>query len=72
MVRRRSWVQIPSRAWVAFDAPRANGFHSLLKDEKGNVVDGSTGRVSNGCIRVGESAALFAYAEIGMVVYVHN
>jgi hypothetical protein len=58
--------------WVGFDAARANGFHSLLKDANGNVVDPATGRVSNGCIRVGESAAIFAYAEVGMVVYVHN
>jgi hypothetical protein len=58
--------------WVGFDAARANGFHSLLKDGNGNVVDPATGRVSNGCIRVGDSAAIFAYAEIGMVVYVHN
>ena len=57
--------------WVGFDAARANGFHSLLKDANGNVVDPATGRVSNGCIRVGDSAAVFAYAEIGMVVYVH-
>ena len=57
--------------WVGFDPARANGFHSLLKDAGGNVVDPSTGRVSNGCIRVGDSAAIFAYAEVGMVVYVH-
>jgi hypothetical protein len=53
--------------WVGFDAARANGFHSLLKDGQGNVVDPATGRVSNGCIRAGDSAAIFAYAEIGMV-----
>jgi hypothetical protein len=58
--------------WVGFDAARANGFHSLLKDASGSVVDPATGRVSNGCIRVGDSAAIFAYAEIGMVVYVHH
>ena len=58
--------------WVGFDAARANGFHSLLKDATGNVVDAGTGRISNGCIRVGDSAAIFAYAEIGMVVYVHH
>ena len=58
--------------WVGFDAARANGFHSLLKDANGNVVDPATGRVSNGCIRVADSAAIFAYAEVGMVVYVHS
>jgi hypothetical protein len=57
--------------WVGFDAEKDNGFHSFLKDEHGNVVDASTGRVSNGCIRTGEPDAVFAYAEIGMPVWVH-
>jgi hypothetical protein len=57
--------------WVGFDTAKDNGFHSFLKDAAGNVVDSSTGRVSNGCIRTGEAEAIFAYAEIGMPVYVH-
>jgi hypothetical protein len=57
--------------WVGFDSAKDNGFHSLLKDETGTVVDASTGRVSNGCIRVGEIEAVFAFAEIGMPVWVH-
>jgi hypothetical protein len=57
--------------WVGFDTAKDNGFHSFLKDEHGNVVDASTGRVSNGCIRTGEPDAVFAYAEIGMPVWVH-
>ena len=35
-------------------------------------MDASTGRVSNGCIRTGDEAAIFAFAEIGMPVYVHG
>ena len=58
--------------WIGFDPARDNGFHSFLKDQDGNVVDPSTGRVSNGCIRVGEIEAVFAYATIGMPVYVHH
>jgi L,D-transpeptidase catalytic domain len=58
--------------WVGFDVDRANGFHSFLKDKSGNVVDGSTGRVSNGCIRTGAEAAIYAFAEIGMPVWVHT
>ena len=58
--------------WIGFDAAKDNGFHSFLKDADGAVVDASTGRVSNGCIRVGEVEALFAFAEIGMPVYVHT
>ncbi len=57
--------------WVGFDPDKANGFHSLLKDKDGNVVDASTGRVSNGCIRTGAGDAIFAFAEIGMPVWVH-
>lgn len=58
--------------WVGFDPEKANGFHSLLKDANGNVVDSSTGRVSNGCIRVAEVEAVFDFAEIGMPVLVHT
>jgi hypothetical protein len=57
--------------WVGFDPDKDNGFHSLLKDAGGNVVDASTGRVSNGCIRSGEVEAIFEFAEIGMPVLVH-
>ena len=57
--------------WVGFDSDRANGFHSFLKDEGGDVVDASTGRVSNGCIRTGAPEEILEFAEIGMPVYVH-
>ena len=56
--------------WVGFDPAKDNGFHSFLKDAGGNVVDASTGRVSNGCIRTGEPEAIFDFAEIGMTVVV--
>ena len=58
--------------WVGFDPKLDNGFHSFLEDESGKVVDASTGSVSNGCIRTGESAAIYAFAVIGMPVYVHG
>jgi hypothetical protein len=57
--------------WVGFDPDKTNGFHSFLKDKDGNVVDARTGRVSNGCIRTGAPEEIFAFAEIGMPVYVH-
>jgi hypothetical protein len=57
--------------WVGFDPNLANGFHSFLKDANGKVVDASTGRISNGCIRTGDPEAIYAFAEIGMPVYVH-
>ncbi len=58
--------------WVGFDPRLDNGFHSFLEDKTGKVVDASTGRVSNGCIRTGDSAAIFAYATMGMPVFVHT
>jgi hypothetical protein len=58
--------------WVGFDPDKANGFHSFLKDKTGSVVDASTGRVSNGCIRTGAEEAIFAFAEVGMPVWVHG
>jgi hypothetical protein len=57
--------------WVGFDAEKDNGFHSFLKDATGKVVDAGTGKISNGCIRTGEAEVIFAYAEIGMPVFVH-
>lgn len=57
--------------WVGFDPAKDNGFHSFLKDETGKVVDPSSGKISNGCIRTGEAEAIFAFAEIGMPVFVH-
>jgi hypothetical protein len=57
--------------WVGFDPAKDNGFHSFLLDAKGNVVDGSTGRISNGCIRTGQAEAVFKFAEVGMPVWVH-
>lgn len=57
--------------WVGFDPQKDNGFHSFLLDEKGNVVDASTGRVSNGCIRSGHAEVIFKFAEVGMPVWVH-
>ena len=58
--------------WVGFDPDKANGFHSLLKDRDGNVVDPRSGRISNGCIRTGEPEVVFAFAELGMAVWVHH
>jgi hypothetical protein len=57
--------------WVGFDLDKANGFHSFLKDKDGAVVDARTGRISNGCIRTSAPEVVFAFAEIGMPVWVH-
>jgi hypothetical protein len=57
--------------WIGFDLDKDNGFHSFLKDAEGTVVDPATGRISNGCIRTGAAEAIFAFAEVGMPVFVH-
>ncbi len=58
--------------WVGFDPNLDNGFHSFLKDKDGNVVDASTGNVSNGCIRTPDPQAIYNFASPGMPVYVHR
>lgn len=56
--------------WVGFDPDKANGFHSFLEDAQGKVVDGATGRISNGCIRTGAAEVIYEYAQVGMPVFV--
>jgi len=58
--------------WIGFDPEKDNGFHSFLKDASGALVDASTGRVSNGCIRTGDPEAIYVFAEIGTPVWVHE
>ncbi len=57
--------------WVGFDPQKDNGFHSFLQDKEGKVVDGATGRISNGCIRTGAAEEIFKFAEVNMPVFVH-
>ena len=57
--------------WVGFDKAKDNGFHTFLLDKAGKVVDASTGRVSNGCIRTGNGQLIYEFAEVGMPVWVH-
>lgn len=57
--------------WVGFDREHAIGFHSLPKDKYGRILDGRLGQpVSHGCVRVGNSAAVYNFAQIGMRVVV--
>ena len=57
--------------WVAFDEEHDNGFHSMPLDRWGRVLDNRLGRaVSHGCIRTGNPAAVFEFAEFGMKVLV--
>lgn len=48
------------------------GIHSMPMDAQGKVLDSTLGQPSTGgCVRVGESARVFDFAEVGMHVWVH-
>ena len=55
-----------------FSIGKGNGFHSRPMDEQGNIIDETLGAPATaGCVRVGESAALFDFALVGMQVWIH-
>jgi hypothetical protein len=59
--------------WVGFDPERRNGIHSPVRDAAGNVRDWQN-PTTLGCVRLGaeDAAAVFAFAEPGMRVEVHD
>ncbi len=67
-----AWFDTYMEAWVAFDPVRFNGFHSLLMDDRGRVTDARTGPISAGCIRNMYAWEVYNFAEIGMLVVVHE
>jgi lipoprotein-anchoring transpeptidase ErfK/SrfK len=57
---------------LMFDIGRGNGFHSRPMDAQGHILDATLGTPATaGCVRVGESAALFDFAKVGMKVWIH-
>ncbi len=57
---------------VEFDLEHHNAFHSQPMDQKGRVLDSRLGQpLTAGCVRLAESAAVFAFARPGMKVWVH-
>jgi hypothetical protein len=57
---------------VIFDVPHGNGFHSRPMDEQGNILDETLGKPATaGCVRVGDSGAVFDFAGLDMEVWVH-
>jgi hypothetical protein len=59
--------------WVGFDPVRKNGFHSPVRNADGSVrVTGGT--VTMGCVRLGaeDAETLYAFAELGMRVEIHD
>jgi len=59
--------------WVGFDPVRKNGIHSPVRDRDGNVKPWQNA-TTLGCVRLEAAAAetVFAFAEIGMRVEVHE
>ena len=54
---------------VMFDIRLGNRFHSMPMDAQGNILDATLGMPTTaGCVRVGESARLFEFAQLGMWV----
>lgn len=57
---------------VMFDLGRGNGIHSLPMDPAGAVLDATLGTPGTaGCVRVAESSRVFAFAQLGMWVWIH-
>ena len=57
---------------VMFDIGKGNGFHSRPMDAQGNIIEETLGKPSTaGCVRLGEAAALFDFARVGMKVWIH-
>src|SRR5574340_263464 len=48
------------------------GIHSMPMDADGNVLDPTLGQpATGGCVRVGDAATVFEFAELGMRVWIH-
>ena len=57
---------------IMFDILNGNGIHSRPMDAKGNILDATLGQPATaGCVRVGESASVFEFAQLGMRVWIH-
>jgi lipoprotein-anchoring transpeptidase ErfK/SrfK len=57
---------------VMFDLYNGNAIHSRPMDAEGQILEDRLGQpVTAGCVRVGESARVFDFAQIGMSVWIH-
>ena len=57
---------------LIFDLGKEIGIHSMPMDAQGHVLDSTLGKPSTGgCVRVGESASVFEFAEMGMRIWIH-
>jgi len=57
---------------LVYDVAAGMGIHSMPMDEGGRVLDGTLGTpASGGCVRVGEAHAVFEFARLGTVIWIH-
>ena len=57
---------------LIFDLGKEIGIHSMPMDAAGQVLDATLGKpTTGGCVRVGESARVFEFAEMGMRIWIH-
>lgn len=57
---------------IMFDIYNGNGIHSMPMDADGKFLDTTLGKPATaGCVRVGESANVYKFADIGMWVWIH-
>jgi lipoprotein-anchoring transpeptidase ErfK/SrfK len=63
------------RNWVGFDPKWANGFHSLIMNSAGQIIDDRLGlAISSGCIRTSlpNSEIIYNWLDYGERVWVHT
>jgi lipoprotein-anchoring transpeptidase ErfK/SrfK len=57
---------------LMFHLGKGIGIHSRRMDADGNLLDATLGQPSSGgCVRVGESARVFEFAQLGMRIWIH-
>ncbi|HET7011366.1 MAG TPA: L,D-transpeptidase [Anaerolineales bacterium] len=60
------------RDLIMIDIASGTGIHSVPMDGEGTLLDDRTGpSITAGCVRATDSAAVFAFADLGMPVWIH-
>ena len=57
---------------LIYDIAAGAGIHSMPMDKDGTVLDSTLGKpVTAGCVRVGDSTAVFEFAQLGTTIWIH-
>ncbi len=67
------WADAYITHWVGYDKYRSNGFHSYMKDSRGNVLPNGAGK-TGGCVALSAGAiqAVYDWSYIGMRIVVYR